>query len=220
MKTEEVFVQAMEEFARQIQDIISQKKTVTIAVCGGRSVAPIFDLLSTQDIEWEKTFWFMVDERLVAPTSDDANYKILRDHFQTKVTIPMQNVFPFLYNTAQDDFGLEAYSQKLQQHGGYFDIVLLSAGEDGHIAGLFPNHSIQNDSLFYFSFQDSPKPPSGRMSASRKLLLHSKVALLLFMGEGKRNAYNNFKNKDISLFDCPAKLVQYIPKHFVFTDLE
>jgi 6-phosphogluconolactonase len=61
--------------------------------------------------------------------------------------------------------------------------------------------------------------PPQRMTASRNLLLKSKVACTLFLNESKRDALQNFLNNQVLIKQCPIKLVNSIPKHFEFTDI-
>ena len=50
-----------------------------------------------------------------------------------------------------------------------FDIVLLSMGEDGHIASLFPNHIYPEEQMVVVE-RSSPKPPKERVSMSYQQL--------------------------------------------------
>jgi len=69
-------------------------------------------------------------------------------------------------------------------------VVLLSSGEDDHIASLFPNHeTIKYNKDFFISTKTSPKPPKNRMSSSRKLLSKTKVSILLFFSKSKKQAF-------------------------------
>jgi len=82
---------------------------------------------------------------------------------------------------------LQEYSEKLKAHSNSLDIILLSAGEDGHIASLFPEHdSIENNEEYFITVSNSPKPPDKRISASRKLLSKSKVGILALLYHMKK----------------------------------
>ena len=153
---------------RFIKKLLKKQKKVIIGIPGGRSVKSIFKLLKTSDLQWNKIHFFMVDERLVPLTHKDSNYKLAKPF--------LKNIHPFNYKKP-----LDSYSKELKEQGGRFDIVLLSAGEDGHIASLFPHHpTIMNGSEFFISTDSSPKPPKNRMSASKNLLIRSKISIILF----------------------------------------
>ena len=68
-----------------------------------------------------------------------------------------------------------------------FDIVLLSMGEDGHIASLFPNHVYPEDQMIVVE-HDSPKPPKERVSMSYKQLNRAHYIFKLIIGESKQKA--------------------------------
>ncbi|NQU17826.1 MAG: 6-phosphogluconolactonase [Candidatus Saganbacteria bacterium] len=192
-----------------ISSLLNEQPRVVFGIVGGRSVAAVFKNLKEKDIPWSKIHIFMIDERMVPLDSPDSNYK------QAKEVLGLENIHPFRFEK-----GISAYEEELKRYGGGFDIALLSAGEDGHVAGLFPNQSVLDDSEYFVEFHDSPKPPLDRMSASRKLLQRSKIALLMFMGEGKRVAFEKFNDPAVDYKNCPAKLVQSISQSFVFTDLK
>lgn len=198
-----------------ILSILKEKKDVVFAIPGGRSVAGIFKLLIKEDIPWQKVHIFMVDERMVSLEDKDSNFKLAKETFLGAINIPNQNIHPFVVEN-----GIKAYEGELKVLGGNYDIILLSAGEDGHVGALYPNHhSIQSDSEYYLVMNDSPKPPPNRMTLSKKLLLRSKVALIMFLGGGKRGAFAKFMDKGIDPVACPAKLVQSINESYAFTDI-
>jgi 6-phosphogluconolactonase len=203
-----------------IVNLLKEKDQIIFAIPGGRSVSGVFQLLKEEkDISWDKVHIFMVDERLVPLDHPDSNFKLAKESFIDALLnsgkLPKENVHPFM-----KDLGMDKYEEELKELGGAYDIVLLSSGEDGHIGALYPNHhSIKNESDYYLVMPDSPKPPPDRMTMSRKLLLRSKVALIVFLGEGKKEAYIKFLDDTIDYKPCPAKLVQSIKQSFLLTDL-
>ncbi len=216
---EEVEEKAADKIVDSVLRLLSQKDQVIVAIPGGRSVAGVFHLLKEKDLPWNKIHIFMVDERLVPVDDAESNFKLANDVFIEDLInngkLPKGNVHPFLASE-----GIAKYEEELKKHGGVYDVVLLSSGEDGHIGSLYPHHhSISNESAYFVQMNDSPKPPPNRMTMSRKLLLKAKVALIMFLGEAKREAYNKFLDKKLELMSCPAKLVQLIPNSFAFTDL-
>ncbi len=222
---EEVYKACADVIEEAINDLSSMKEKIVLAVPGGRNVAAIFSYLKEKNLDWNKVHIFLIDERLVDLQSDLSNYKILKDNLiqplLKKDRFPGSNIHPFVYDEQSDDLGIAEYSEEIKVVGGRFDIILLSSGEDGHVGALFPEHnSIKNESDYFITINDSPKPPKRRMTSTRKLLERSQVALLLFVGEEKREAYKKFKDENVSVEECPAKLIDSIGNSFVFTDIK
>ena len=114
----------------------------------------------------------------------------------------------------------QEYLAELQRFGGEFAVVVLGMGEDGHVAGLFPQHPLlATKEQGFLSFSDSPKPPPQRMTASVPLVCASSRAVLLALGEGKRAAWEAFQNPANAVADCPARMVHQGSRCLVVTDL-
>ncbi len=93
------------------------------------------------------------------------------------------------------------------------DVVLVGLGGDGHIASLFPSHS-DSRHAFVIHVGSSPKPPSDRISLTRRVLATARVVVLVAAGEGKREALTRLVSGDSSL---PA---HGLPGLVVVTDLD
>ena len=97
---------------------------------------------------------------------------------------------------------------------------MLSAGEDGHTASLFPGHpSVDDPGEGYILVAGAPKPPPDRLSASRRLLAAARLGVLVFYGEEKRAALRRFEDPAVALRDCPSKVVREMAESVVVTDL-
>ncbi len=206
-----------------LTELAQKQDKVNFALCGGRSVGAIFELLSHRtNIPWNKVHFYMVDERLVPLDDAESNYRIadevLLSVLREKGLIRGENCHPFVLDSASSDFGVQKYSDELAANGGKFDLVILSGGEDGHIGAIYPNHHSYDDESEYFMFMtDSPKPPPERMSASRKLMLRTQVAILLVMGESKADLYSKLAKGEIERKSCPARLLAQIPTSYLIT---
>jgi 6-phosphogluconolactonase len=84
------------------------------------------------------------------------------------------------------------YAQALDQtlsETKRFDAVILSMGEDGHIASLFPGHSDElNSAKSALAVDNSPKPPAQRVSIGVARLARAGSIYIFAVGEGKRAA--------------------------------
>lgn len=209
-----------EALDREIKALFGQKSQIVLAIPGGRSVVPLFKELKNLDLPWKKIHIFMVDERRVPLDSPDSNFKLAQENFidqlVAKKLLPKENLHPYL-----EDKGIESYENELKKFAGSFDVVILGVGQDGHCAALYPNHpSIKDESKYFITLNDSPKPPAKRMSASKNLIARAKVCFVLFIGQSKKSAYADFLSGEIKLRDCPAKIAGLAQKTFVVTNLK
>jgi len=215
---------AAQHLCEKLRDALAAKKQVNLAVPGGRNVAKIFQKMQGEDIDWQRVQFFIIDERLVPIDHPDSNFKLLKDNFIDPLAranrIAPDNAHPFILDASSLDRGAKRYEDVLAEHGFRYDIILLSSGEDGHVGALYPDHhSIANKHHGFIVMDDSPKPPPERMTSSLSLMQSAEVALILFVGEAKREAYTKFNDAAFLVADCPAKLVQALKDTTVFTDL-
>jgi len=115
----------------------------------------------------------------------------------------------------------ENYSQQILANLGElrFDVVILSLGEDGHVASCFPTipESLVSSSPA-IAVWDSPKPPSQRVSLSLTRLGQSNQIYIMAFGQEKREAMNLSLPEDSSY---PVGLIRRSSSHgniFVLTD--
>lgn len=205
--------------AETIQTLLETKSKVIVALPGGRSVFGIFQKLVEYDIDWHRVHLFMVDERLVPIDHPESNFRLVVESLGE--IVPATSLHPFVYDAAAEDNGITDYERQLVKLGGSFDVVLVSSGEDGHIAAIFPKHqATAARGKRFVLLKDSPKPPLCRMSATPTLIGAAQVGVLLFFGAGKTLALKNFLNPQFSVSECPAKLISTLPQHYILTDLE
>lgn len=208
---------------------LPKEAPLAIGLCGGRSVVGVLQELVrasvTQPQElMQRLHFFMVDERIVPLTDPDSNFGGLKrqlfDQLIAQGLIRENQLHPFSASLDDAPQRCEEYYRELEGFGGSFSVVVLGVGEDGHIAGLFPRHPVLGQSTTGFAcFFDSPKPPPARMTATRALIEKSSLAVLLALGEGKRQAWVDFNDTHSSVQDCPARMVKEIGEYLIVTDL-
>lgn len=105
-----------------------------------------------------------------------------------------------------------------------FDAVILSMGEDGHIASLFPGHTDQlNSAESAVAVDNSPKPPAQRVSIGVARLAKASAIYIFALGEGKREALQALLNGKKAGSQSPiSKLRECSPatQIFIATDLK
>lgn len=208
---------------------LSFKENVVVGVCGGRSVVEFYKdvVRNKNNISkniWRKINFFFVDERVVSKNSEESNYKlVLENLFKGLIKAKLVSWKQVHRFRAERDIKLELknYTNLFNRFGGGFDIIVLSSGEDGHVASLFPGYRLlMGKGKRYLYLEDSPKAPARRITVSSDLIKDAKSGLMFFVGEGKREAYRKFKNPKVRVWDCPAKLARKIRELYVVRDLE
>jgi 6-phosphogluconolactonase len=203
--------------AAMIRTSLSETNRAIVGVPGGRSVGGVLRRLEQERLDWSRVQFFMVDERLVPISHPESNFGLVASALEPFVA--RHNLHPYRHNPGDQMAPLTAYGRQLHGFGGRFDAVLLSGGEDGHIASLFPEHAtIYSDEALFLLTDSAPKPPPGRMSASKKLIGSSRAGVLLFFGSAKLNALRSFLDETVPLDRCPAKIVNNLPLRYVLTD--
>lgn len=203
---------------KHLMEEINEKGTVILGLPGGRNISPILSKLKKAAISWEKVHVFLVDERLVPLNDLNSNFRLINKELSE--VIPQGNLHPFIFNKNVPDFGLKRYEKEIKMYGGKYDIVLLSAGEDGHISSLFPDHpALHEESEYYIVVEDAVKPPPMRISISKSFLKRSKIGILLFNGIEKKSAFEQFQNDTLTFEACPAKIVNELPRSYILINI-
>lgn len=162
---------------------------LSIALTGG-SAAKLYERLASASLPWERVHVFFGDERCVAPTHADSNFKLADDALLSRVAIPDANVHR-VRGEDDPDAAARAYERELVANtdDGAIDLVHLGMGPDGHVCSLFPGHALlDQDRSLVAALRDSPKPPPARVTLTLPALARAKRALFLVLGEGKADA--------------------------------
>ena len=164
---------------------IFEKDFFSIVLTGGQSVLNLYKILSKADSNWDKWHIYIGDERFLPAGHKDRNDQIINEIWLNNSTIPQKNIHFIKAELGLLDARVE-YENTLKRIDK-FDVVLLSMGEDGHIASLFPNHVYPEDQMIVVE-HDSPKPPKERVSMSYKQLNRAHYIFKLIIGESKQKA--------------------------------
>ena len=167
------------------KESILKKNCFNIVLTGGQSVLNLYRILSKSDSIWDKWHIYIGDERFLPIEHKDRNDRIINEIWLNSSLIPKKNI-----HFIRPELGLlEAQKEyeKILNRIDKFDVVLLSMGEDGHVASLFLNHSHPEDQMVIIE-NNSPKSPRQRVSMSYKQLNKSSYIFKLVVGESKQKA--------------------------------
>ena len=164
---------------------IFEKDCFSIVLTGGQSVLSLYKILSKADSNWGKWHIYIGDERFLSVGHKDRNDQTINEIWLDNSTIPKNNIHFIKVELGLLEARVE-YENTLKKIDK-FDVVLLSMGEDGHIASLFPNHTYPEEQTVVVE-QDSPKPPKERVSMSYQQLNKAHYIFKLIIGESKQKA--------------------------------
>ena len=192
-----------------ISDAWSESKTAHIVITGGRTgfaIARALDRALFTLVRENNAFegsmlhiWFS-DERFTAVDDPDRNDSTLITGFGLSKS---HIVFHRVASGGELDDAAKSYASELMLELGKhpFDAVVLSMGEDGHIASLFPGLFDPEVATAAVAVHNSPKLPPLRVSISLARLANARHIFVFALGAGKSAALQNIKTGPVGLLD-------------------
>jgi len=183
-------------WARSARAAVGRRGRFRVALSGGKTPQALFRLLAErhrQDLPWEKTEVFWVDERHVPHDHAQSNYGLARAALLDRVPIPPANIHPMPTGSADPGRDAAAYELLLRRafpglRWPRFDLVLLGLGEDGHTASLFPGDAAVRERERWARAARSPAGVRDRVTLTAPALNHAVLKLFLVCGPAKAAA--------------------------------
>jgi 6-phosphogluconolactonase len=196
------------DIAGALQAGLAAGRGASLAVPGGRTPLPLFERLSSAELDWDDVWITLGDERWVEASSASSNEKLVRDHL-LKGAAASAN-FVGLKNAAPDArVGAHASWSAVAELPRPFDFMLLGMGDDGHVASLFPGSP--GLALALDPAQPpgciammAPVPPRERLSLNLRALLDSRRIGVLITGTDKWGAYERARVRGPAV-DMPVR---------------
>jgi 6-phosphogluconolactonase len=174
---------------------------VAICLTGGPTPQPLYQLLAIEPwrstIAWERTHWFIGDDRFVPSDHALSNMGIARQLFLDRVPVPAGNIHPIPTHAASPDAAARLYEAELKCFYGreqldparrLFALVLMGPGSDGHCASLFPGTPALAEGERWVLGVDQAKlaPFVPRVTLTFPALASTREMLFLVSGAEKR----------------------------------
>jgi len=191
-------VSAARHFLELAQAAIASRGRFNVALSGGSTPRPMYELLASQHIapllDWSNVHVFWGDERCVPPDHPDSNYHMAWETLLSHVPIPSENIHRMRGEAEPESTAIE-YEQLLRKTFlidmellTTFDLVLLGLGEDGHVASLFPGSPALGESERWVVTVDHTQPPpplAKRLTLTLPMLNAATQVTFLVAGAGK-----------------------------------
>ncbi len=162
-----------------------------IVLAGGKSLIPTYKILSHSNADWSRWHIYIGDERCLPLKNKERNDHDINIIWLNNSPIPKKNIH-FIRAELDAKQAARHYETTLKEVEN-FDVTLLSMGEDGHTASLFPGHQYDNKRDIVI-INNSPKKPKQRISLSRSRLNRSNKVFKIISGSSKCNAVKQWLN--------------------------
>jgi 6-phosphogluconolactonase len=172
-----------------------------LALTGGSS-AKLYNALASQRIDWGNVELFWTDERAVPPDHPESNYRAARENLLDFIDIPHEHVHRMPTDMKDLEDAARFYEMQLPAS---LDLVHLGMGADGHVASLFPGHSLLEERIrLVRAIEDAPKPPPRRLTLTLPALQRACSIVLTVTGAEKAAVFSEIVIDPASLL--PAGL--------------
>lgn len=150
---------------------------------GGRSARALYgewaassEFLTTGNVDY-----FLGDERWVPANDDESNAGMVMRHLFGRGMPPGCRFFPMLTDGDKEGRALD-YEKMLPER---VDVLLLSVGEDGHVASLFPGETALKEESRRVVPVTGPKAPHERLTITPPVIRSARTVFLLAQGAAK-----------------------------------
>lgn len=220
-----LYEKAADSFVELSKKSIKKHDRFTVALSGGYSPKAIFNLLATPEyaekIEWNKVYFFWVDERWVSLSDEKSNAKMTFETLLDKVPVNKDQIFPMYKDGIEPEDYAKEYEQAIRNvlgEAGVFDFILLGMGDDGHTASLFPDESVLDENEKWVDAYYLKPQEMFRITLTAPIINKAENILVLAFGENKKHALNEVLNGQYNPKLYPLQLINKKEGFQFFTD--
>lgn len=222
---EKLYKKAADVFVDLSKKSIQKNDRFVVALSGGSSPKAIFKLLATpeykEQIEWNKVYFFWVDERWVPLNDDKSNFRMTDEALLHQVPVDQNHIFPMYAEGVTPEDYAKAYEQQIRTvlgDDGIFDFILLGMGDDGHTASLFPGEEVLNEKEKWVSAYYLKPQEMFRITLTAPIINNADNILAIAFGESKKHALNEVLNGEYKPSLYPMQLIEKKDGFQFFTD--
>jgi len=174
--------------------LASRPGPFSLAMSGGRSPWAMLAILGElEEMPWEATELFQVDERIASPGSEERNLT----HMVLGLSIDHQSALRPMPVTSRDlDAAAREYESSLPER---FDCIHLGLGPDGHTASLVPGDPVLEVTDRRVALTETEYQGHRRMTLTYPALAEAGRIVWLITGADKRDALAKLLARDSSI---------------------
>lgn len=197
---------AAKHLAQALEQAIAQKGEASLALAGGTTPKAAYEALAKlSGMDWGRVHVYFGDERCVAPTHPDSNFKMAQGALFERVPLPPGNIHRMLAEQPDRDAAARAYDAQLPSR---ISVIVLGIGEDAHTASLFPGSPALRERERRVVPVIGPKPPPERLTITPPVIESAELCIVLATGAGKAEAVFRALRGPIDIEATPSCLAR------------
>jgi 6-phosphogluconolactonase len=205
---EALFLSLAGQVAGELGQALRSQGRAALAVPGGTTPGPLFDLLSGVDLDWPHVSVLLTDERWVPEDSPRSNTALLRSRL-LRGKAAGAGLLPLRADAPTPEDALDTLAAAIAPHLP-LTCVVLGMGEDMHTASLFPggdrlSQALAADAPVLVPMR-APGAPEPRVTLSAPVLAGALQVHLLILGAAKRTALETARGLPADLAPVRAVL--------------
>jgi len=166
--------------------LIAKAAPRSLVLTGGTTAGAAYRLLASEAwrdrLEWSQITLYFGDERRVPPDDEASCYRLATE---TLAGVTPAGIERMRGEEPDGEAEADRYAALLPER---LDVTLLSMGEDGHCASLFPGSPQLAERERLCTTGLAPYAPYERITLTLPALDRSRLVLILALGERKRDA--------------------------------
>lgn len=185
-----MWMELADTIAGELNRALMTHERVSLAVPGGTTPGPVYDVLNVVSLDWERVDIILTDERWVPEDNPRSNAGLLRKHLLLNKAAAA-NFIPYYSGGAEPDVDLVDTAAKVRALCP-LTFVLLGMGTDMHTASLFPGadrlaKALGSDAPELLAMR-APGAEEPRVTLSAEVINGAMNKHLVILGDEKRAA--------------------------------
>ncbi len=211
---------AAREFIGAAAAAVKDKGFFSVALAGGSTPKSLYAMLVDDpalraQLPWGKMQLFFGDERHVAPSHPDSNFRMATETMISKSPLKPEQVTRIKGEYADAEQAAKEYEQAIRSYfklaaGQFprFDLVLLGMGNEGHTASLFPGTKALHETHRIAVRNWVGKLLTDRITLTAPAINNATHVLVMVAGADKAPGLTAVLERTYEPEQLPAQLIQ------------
>jgi 6-phosphogluconolactonase len=199
-----------------LAETLNTKEWATLAISGGSSPRPMFELFAASGFPWQRVHVFWVDERYVPPNDSQSNFRLANETWLAPAKVPAENIHRVPTELEPHEAAHE-YAENVKALFGVrpgsmpqLDVIHRGMGPDAHTASLFPGEPLitsdQDQSKNIAAAVWVEKMHQWRITLLPAVLEAARHTVILATGEDKAPALHAVMQGPYEPMNFPAQI--------------